>query len=58
MHPIKHFSLLFLCLLMSILISACGSRGDLYQVQEPEKVQKATAEESQQASEKPKKKQP
>jgi len=43
---------------MSILISACGSRGDLYQVQEPEKVQKATAEESQQASEKPKKKQP
>ncbi len=58
MHPIKHFSFLLLCFLMSILISACGSRGDLYQVQEPETAQIATTEESRNTAEEPKKKQP
>ena len=57
MHPIKHFSFLFLCFFMSILLSACGSKGDLYHAQEPETVQPATAGESQQKDEKPKKKQ-
>jgi len=42
---------------MSILLSACGSKGDLYHAQEPETVQPATAGESQQKDEKPKKKQ-
>lgn len=38
-------------------LSACGSRGDLYQVNEPETAQKITSIESQPSTEKPKKKQ-
>jgi len=58
MHSIKQFSFLFLCFLMSVLLSACGSRGDLYQAQESETAQIATADESEQTTEEPKKKQP
>jgi len=43
---------------MSVLLSACGSRGDLYQAQEPETAQIATTDESKQTTEEPKKKQP
>jgi hypothetical protein len=35
MHLIKHFSFLFSVFLISTLLSACGSKGDLYQVVEP-----------------------
>ncbi len=57
MHSIKHFSFLFLCFSMSILISACGSKGDLYQEQELETEQKVTTEKSQHSTEEPKMKQ-
>jgi hypothetical protein len=40
MHSIKHFSFLFSVFLISTLLSACGSKGDLYQVVEPEPEQK------------------
>lgn len=56
MHPIKPFSFLFMCFLMSVLLSACGSNGDLYQVAEPEIVQETTENESQQLNEETKKK--
>ncbi|WP_425451874.1 lipoprotein [Candidatus Colwellia aromaticivorans] len=46
MHSIKHFSFLFSCFLMSLLLCACGSKGDLYQVVEPE--QSTMVKESQQ----------
>ena len=36
MHSIKQFSFLFSGFLISMLLSACGSKGDLYQVVEPE----------------------
>jgi len=58
MHPTKHFSFLFLCFLMSILISACGSKGDLYQDVEPETALEATIKEVQSNNEDSKKKQP
>lgn len=45
-----------MCFLISILLSACGSKGDLYQVEEPEAVQKTTLNESQQRDEETKKK--
>jgi len=48
MHSIKHFSFLFTCLLMSALLSACGSKGDLYQVVGPESKQSNTVKEPQQ----------
>ncbi|MFT7008845.1 MAG: hypothetical protein ACJAXJ_003388 [Colwellia sp.] len=35
MHSIKHFSFFFICFLLSVFLSACGSQGDLYQVVEP-----------------------
>jgi len=57
MHSIKHFSFLFLCFSMSILLSACGSKGALYQEQELEIEQKTTTEKSQESTEEPKKKQ-
>ncbi len=47
MHSIKHFSFLFTCFLMSVLLSACGSKGDLYQVVEPESEQSTTVKEPQ-----------
>jgi len=37
-------------------LSACGSKGDLYHAEEPEKVQKVTAGEPQKNNEKTKKK--
>ncbi len=37
-------------------LSACGSKGDLYHAEEPKKVQKTTADKSQNNSEKTKKK--
>ena len=40
MHSIKHFSFLFSVFLISTLLFACGSKGDLYQVVEPEPEQK------------------
>lgn len=39
MHSIKHFSFLFSCFLMSLFLSACGLKGDLYQAVEPESEQ-------------------
>lgn len=45
-----------MCFLMSILLCACGSKGNLYQVSEPEAVQKITIDESQQRNEETKKK--
>jgi len=47
MHSIKPFSFLFTCFLMSVLLSACGSKGDLYQVVEPESEQSTTVKEPQ-----------
>lgn len=47
MHSIKHLSFLFSCLLLSVTLSACGSKGDLYQVTEPESDQQGTIKESQ-----------
>ncbi len=41
---------------MSMLLSACGANGDLYQIEEPKVEQKSTAEESQQRIEKTEKK--
>jgi len=43
---------------MSILISACGSKGDLYQDVEPETALEATIKEVQSNNEDSKKKQP
>jgi hypothetical protein len=48
MYSIKHFSFLFSCFLMSVFLSACGSKGDLYQVVEAESEQSITVKESQQ----------
>ena len=48
MQPIKFFSFLFMCFSMSMILSACGSKGDLYQVAEPETEQKTTTKNSQQ----------
>jgi predicted small lipoprotein YifL len=47
MHPYKHFSFLLLCFLLSTLLCACGSRGDLYQAEDAQKAQKTAAKESQ-----------
>ena len=48
MHSIKHSSFLFTCFLVSLFITACGSKGDLYQVTEPELEQSIMVKESQQ----------
>jgi predicted small lipoprotein YifL len=48
MHSIKHFSFLFTCFLVSLFLTACGSKGDLYQVAEPELEQSIMVKESQQ----------
>jgi len=48
MHSIKYFSFLFTCFSMSVLLSACGSKGDLYQVTEPESEQNIPVKEPQQ----------
>ncbi len=56
MHTIKYFSFLLLCFLLSIVLSACGSKGDLYHDEEPEKVQQTTVEEPQKNNQKTKKK--
>ena len=48
MHSIKHFSFLFTCFLVSLFLTACGSKGDLYQVTEPELEQSIMVKESQQ----------
>jgi len=57
MHPIKHFYFLLICILMSMLLFACGSKGDLYQVAEPEAAKKITVDESQHSDEETQKKQ-
>nr|ALK44327.1 hypothetical protein [Colwellia sp. C1] len=44
MHSIKHFSFFFICFLLSVFLSACGSQGDLYQVVEPEPEQNVRVE--------------
>jgi len=54
MHLIKPISFLFLCFLMSILLSACGSKGDLYQAEDPKSEQTSATT----APQEPKKKQP
>ena len=41
-----------------MLVCGCGSKGNLYQVTEPEAVQKTTVKEPQQRNEETKKKQP
>lgn len=46
----KYFSFLILGFLMSILLTACGSRGDLYQVEEPISANKTPIKGSQQMS--------
>ncbi|MCI2282277.1 lipoprotein [Colwellia sp. MSW7] len=43
---------------MSILLTACGSKGDLYQVNEPNSVDKTVVEDSQLSTQELKKKQP
>jgi len=48
MYSIKHFSYLFTCLLISVFLCACGSRGDLYQVVESESEQNIKVKELQQ----------
>ncbi len=48
MHSIKYFSFLFTCFLMSTFLFACGSKGDLYQVIEPESEQPIMVKEPQQ----------
>ena len=45
MHSIKHFSILFTCFLVSLFLTACGSKGDLYQVAEPALEQSITVKE-------------
>lgn len=45
-----------MCFLISILLCACGSKGNLYQVVEPEAVQKTTLDEPQLRNEETKKK--
>jgi len=47
MHLIKYFSLLFTCFLMSVTLSGCGSKGDLYQAVEVKPEQGTFAKESQ-----------
>jgi hypothetical protein len=47
MHSFKHFPLLLTGFLMSVLLSACGSKGDLYQIVEPEPEQSIMIKESQ-----------
>ena len=42
--------------LMSMFMSACGSKGDLYQIEESEETQQVIAEDSQQSSDKKEKK--
>lgn len=58
MHSTKHFSFLFLCFLMSILLSACGSKGDLYQDEELKTAQETVSKEPQPNNENSEKKQP
>lgn len=41
-----------------MILSGCGSKGNLYQIEEPEAAQKVTVKERQQNTEEPKKKQP
>ncbi|WP_159816852.1 lipoprotein [Colwellia sp. 20A7] len=55
MHLIKHFSFFFLCFLISITLSACGSKGALYQVEETDVEIKSVVEEPTQVTEKLKK---
>ena len=47
MHLIKYFSLLFSCFLMSVTLSGCGSKGDLYQAVEVKSEQATLVKESQ-----------
>ncbi|WP_420839687.1 lipoprotein [Colwellia maritima] len=58
MRLIKYFSFLISCFSMSILLTACGSKGDLYQVNEPNSVDKTVVEDSQLSTQELKKKQP
>jgi predicted small lipoprotein YifL len=44
MHSIKHFSFLFLSFLLSIQLSACGSKGNLYQAEALETKNKSVTE--------------
>lgn len=56
MQKINHFSLSFMFFLTVILLSACGSRGDLYQVDDSEIDQNRAVENPQQNREDTKKK--
>jgi len=47
MHLYKRIFFFFLCFLMSVFLSACGSKGDLYQTEESETVKKSTEKVSQ-----------
>ena len=58
MHLIKTFSFLFMAFLLSMSISACGSRGDLYQVSESQSPQQVEVKTPQSNSENSQKKQP
>jgi len=50
MQSIKPFSFLLSGFLLSMLLSACGSKGDLYQVVEPEPEQSVVTTAPQQKS--------
>lgn len=46
MYSIKHFSSLITCFLLSVFLSACGAKGDLYQIPEPTPEQKIKIKEA------------
>ncbi len=56
MHLIKHFSFWFSCFFLSVFLSACGSKGDLYQIVEPKSEQSIIEKEPQKTNKDPQKK--
>ena len=58
MLQIKQFSFLLLCISMSFLLMACGSKGDLYQAEEKETLNETMIQATNKGNEEPKKKQP
>lgn len=58
MLQIKQISFLILCISMNFLLFACGSKGDLYQVEEKETAGEVMTQPTLKRNEEPKKKQP
>ena len=58
MNNIKHILFFLLSFMIVVLLPACGSKGDLYQVLEPQAAQNSQVKDSENMTEETEKKQP